>query len=216
MWTERDGEIVEWIGRSRSYERLQALVADGLLEQKTLLHRQPGLYIATRRGLRWHGLQRLGHRLSPAGFEHARQVATTAVQLHKGLAEWRLTGERELRRENLDHNHHRPAESRAGPTNTAFERLVETGGREVESTRGPSLTAGLEGSEGRIAASASSALEGRAGISGGSARVRVAHCATSDGRLDDADDRARLGNTGQRHVRDRGARSEHLWRADVV
>jgi len=84
--TERDAEIVDWVGRlgaagaehamarfgmgrSWAYARLNRLVEDGLLEQRQLLHRQPGLYVATSEGLRWCGLQRLGvHRLSVGGF----------------------------------------------------------------------------------------------------------------------------------------------------
>jgi len=113
--TERDAEIVDWVGRlgaagaehvmarfgmgrSWAYARLSRLVEDGLLEQTQLLHRQPGLYVATAEGLRWRGLQRLGvHRLSVGGFEHARQVATAAVALHEGLVHWTLLSERELR-----------------------------------------------------------------------------------------------------------------------
>ena len=76
MQTERDGQIVEWIGRlgaagaehvmsrfamgrSWAYSRLRSLTADGLLEPRTVLHREPGLYVATNRGLRWRGLGRL-------------------------------------------------------------------------------------------------------------------------------------------------------------
>lgn len=119
MQTERDAEIVGWIGRvgaasarhvmarfrmgqSVTYERLAALVADGLLEHRMLLYRQPGLYFATADGLRWSGLERLGvDRVGPGGFEHARQVATAAVALHHGLPDAEVLSERELRaREN--------------------------------------------------------------------------------------------------------------------
>jgi hypothetical protein len=118
--TERDREIVDWIsrlggagaeqvarrfgmGRSRGYARLGQLVADGLLEHRQLLHRQPGLYLATAEGLRWCGLQRLGvHRVGPGGFEHAWQLATAAVALHEQLFAWRILGEREIRAEEND------------------------------------------------------------------------------------------------------------------
>jgi hypothetical protein len=113
--TERDAEIVDWVGRlgaagaehvmarfgmgrSWAYARLSRLVEDGLLEQKQLLHRQPGLYVATAEGLRWRGLQRLGvQRLSVGGFEHARQVASAAGALHADLPGWTQLSERELR-----------------------------------------------------------------------------------------------------------------------
>jgi hypothetical protein len=86
MQTEKDAEIVGWVGRvgaagaehvmerfamgrSWAYARLASLVSGGLLEQKTLLYRKPGLYVATAEGLRWRGLQRLGvYRVSPSVF----------------------------------------------------------------------------------------------------------------------------------------------------
>jgi hypothetical protein len=120
MHTEKDGEIVAWIGRigaagaeqvmerfamgrSWAYARLSRLVLAGLLEQRTLLYRRPGLYIATAEGLRWQGLQRLGvFRVGAGGFEHARQLAMAAVALERGLPGWRLLGEREIRLEEAD------------------------------------------------------------------------------------------------------------------
>ena len=115
MQTEKDAEIVGWIGRigaggaehvmarfgmgrSWAYARLATLLSGGLLEQKTLLYRQPGLYIATAEGLRWQGLERLGvYRVSPGGFTHAREVANAAVALHRCFPAWTLVSERELR-----------------------------------------------------------------------------------------------------------------------
>jgi hypothetical protein len=121
MQTNRDAEIVDWIGRvgaagtqhiqrrfhmgrSWAYHRLNQLTHDGLLEQTQLLHRHPGLYVATAEGLRWRGLQRLGiHRITPGGFQHAWQVATAAVELHDGLPSWTLLSDREIRdQENED------------------------------------------------------------------------------------------------------------------
>jgi hypothetical protein len=118
--TGRDAEIVDWIGRlgaasaedvmarfqmgrSSAYARLSTLVRDGLLVQRTLLYRQPGLYLATAEGLRWQGLQRLGvYRVGPGGFEHARQVASAAVQLHLALPGWPVLSEREIRAQEAD------------------------------------------------------------------------------------------------------------------
>jgi hypothetical protein len=114
MQTERDAEIVDWVGRldaagaehvmgrfnmgrSWAYQRLNSLVSDGLLEPRQLLYRQPGLYVATAEGLRWRGLQRLGvQQISPGSFEHAWQVATAAVALHQGLPDWTLSSDREI------------------------------------------------------------------------------------------------------------------------
>lgn len=115
MQTRRDAEIVDWVGRlgaagaehvmgrfdmgrSWAYTRLSRLVKDGLLEQRTLLFRQPGLYLATADGLCWQGLGRLGvYRVSPGGFQHAQEVATAAVALHHALPGWEVLSEREIR-----------------------------------------------------------------------------------------------------------------------
>jgi hypothetical protein len=113
--TPKDQEVVSWIaglgaagaehvmtrfgmGRSWAYARLSSLVAGGLLEQRTLLYRQPGLYIATREGLRWCGLERLGvFRVGPGGFRHAREVARVAAFLQSRRPDWRMFSDRELR-----------------------------------------------------------------------------------------------------------------------
>jgi hypothetical protein len=115
MQTERDAQIVSWLGRvgaasaeqvmarfgmgrSWAYRRLSFLVADGLLEHRQLLHRTPGLYLASAQGLRWTGLRRLGvYRLSPGAVHHATELASAAVALHRALPGWRLLSERELR-----------------------------------------------------------------------------------------------------------------------
>jgi hypothetical protein len=118
--TARDQEIVGWIarigaagaehvqarfgmGRSQAYARLSALSSDGLLEQKRLLHRTPGLYVANTEGLRWSGQERLGaQRLSAGGFQHAWEVASAAVALRADLPEWGQLSERELRAREVD------------------------------------------------------------------------------------------------------------------
>lgn len=115
MQTRRDGEIVTWIGGlgaagaehvaerfgvgiKKAYARLHLLTADGLLEHTVLLHRRPGVYSATRQGLRWQGLEYLPVvRVSPGGFEHAWQVAAVAAALHCHLPDSELLGEREIK-----------------------------------------------------------------------------------------------------------------------
>ncbi len=123
MQTERDAEIVRWLGRigaasaedvmmrfgmgrSWAYARLGSLVGGGLLEQKTLLHRRPGLYIATAEGLRWTLQPHLPVcRLSPGSFEHAAQVASRAVALHRALPTYEQLSERELRVREAEESH---------------------------------------------------------------------------------------------------------------
>ena len=115
MLTEMDAGIVDWIGRlgaagaehvmrrmgmgrSWAYHRLGALAADGLLAQQIVLYRRPGMYVATRAGLRWRGLSQLGAcRVGPGAFEHAWQVAESAVALHEHLAGWQTLSDREVR-----------------------------------------------------------------------------------------------------------------------
>jgi hypothetical protein len=121
MQTDRDAQIVSWLarigaasaehvmgrfgmGRSWAYARLSRLVRDGLLEHKRLLYGRPGLYVATAEGLRWTRCERLGaYRLGPGGFQHAWEVATVAVALHRGLLGWELIAEREIRVLENDH-----------------------------------------------------------------------------------------------------------------
>ncbi|HEX3432724.1 MAG TPA: hypothetical protein VHT25_01555 [Solirubrobacteraceae bacterium] len=115
MQTDRDAQIVSWLagigaasaehvmgrfgmGRSWAYARLSRLTADGLLDHRRLLYRTPGLYLATAEGLRWTFSERLGvYKLGPGGFQHAWEVATVAVALHRALPGWELLSEREIR-----------------------------------------------------------------------------------------------------------------------
>jgi hypothetical protein len=118
--TERDAQIVEWLGRiggasaehlmqqfgmsqSVTSRRMCALVADGLVGYRRILHLRPGLYWALREGLRWRGLTRTPvFKVSPATYEHTWQTATAAVALHRALPGWRAIYEREIIRLETD------------------------------------------------------------------------------------------------------------------
>lgn len=121
MQTDRDAQIVDWLGRIGAagaqhvaerfdvnipvaYKRLRSLAVDGLLQRQMILYGRPGMYVATRRGLRWQGLSRLGvfRGVSPGGYEHAWQVSTVAVALHRMLPAWRIVGEREIKALEID------------------------------------------------------------------------------------------------------------------
>jgi hypothetical protein len=111
---ELDAEIVGWIGRlgaagvqhvmarfalrrSWAYERVTELTRDGLLVQNRILYQRPGLYVATGRALRWHGLGGLGVcKVSASKFEHAWHSADVAAALAVGLPDWRVLSEREI------------------------------------------------------------------------------------------------------------------------
>ncbi len=115
MQTERDSEIVSWIGglgaagaehvmsefgmsRSIAYQRLNSLTNDGLLAHHTVLYGRPGMYTATLAGLRWKGIAHLGtFSVRPGSFEHAWQVAHTAVGLGRAMPDWDVMSERQLR-----------------------------------------------------------------------------------------------------------------------
>jgi hypothetical protein len=115
MQTSRDAEIVAWVGRlgaagaehvmgrfgmsrSMAYHRLGLLTKDRLLEHNAVLYGRPGMYTATREGLRWRGIDRLGvFRVGPGAFEHAWQVACVAVELHQAMPGWGVLSEREVR-----------------------------------------------------------------------------------------------------------------------
>jgi hypothetical protein len=115
MQTERDSEIVSWIGglsaagaehvmsefgmsRSIAYQRLNSLTRDGLLEHHTVLYGRPGMYTATLAGLRWKGIGHLGvFSVRPGSFEHPWQVAHAAVQLGRAMPDWEVMSERQLR-----------------------------------------------------------------------------------------------------------------------
>ncbi len=115
MQTERDSQIVSWVGglgaagaehvmsefgmsRSIAYQRLNSLTRDGLLEHHTVLYGRPGMYTATLAGLRWKGIGHLGtFSVRPGSFEHAWQVAQTAVGLGRAMPDWDVMSERQLR-----------------------------------------------------------------------------------------------------------------------
>ncbi len=115
MQTNRDAQIVAWIGRigaagaehvgrrfgmgrSMVYHRLNTLTRDGLLDHQMVLYGRPGIYTATTEGLRWQRLERLPvFKVRAGGFDHAWQVAHTAAELHRALPGWDVVGEREIR-----------------------------------------------------------------------------------------------------------------------
>jgi hypothetical protein len=86
------------MSRSMAYHRLGLLTHEQLLEHRGVLFGRPGMYTATRVGLRWRGLERLGvFQVGPGAFEHAWQVARVAVELHCAMPGWGVLSEREVR-----------------------------------------------------------------------------------------------------------------------
>lgn len=115
MLTERDLRFLAWIGglgaaggehvaarfaidRPTCYRRLRVLTNEGLLESRRLFYQRPGLYWATRPGLRVCGLAGLGvFGVGATNFEHSWEVAAVAAALAPGLPGWEVLGEREMR-----------------------------------------------------------------------------------------------------------------------
>ena len=124
--TERDVEIVRWIGRvgvaearqvaarwqrepwrqdgaakgmpaSNVYRRLRGLEAQGLLARKRLLHGEPGVFLATVDGLRLAGLDLRARKVSAAGVAHATQATWLALLLEEEFGPERVVTEREVR-----------------------------------------------------------------------------------------------------------------------
>lgn len=115
MITNRDIEIVDWVGRigaadpvhvmarfgmgrTVTYRRLAALEDAGLVERSRLLHAQAGLVVATRAGLRLCGLEELGAaRVSAASVAHWSASTTVAVLLERRHGNGSVGSVREIR-----------------------------------------------------------------------------------------------------------------------
>jgi len=112
--TERDLEIVMFVGRHRAVEgrqvaerfgmhlsnahrRLGALVRGGLLEHRRLLHGRPGVYLATRAGLELVGLELPAARVDLRTYEHDVELVWLALELEQEFGRAAVVTERELR-----------------------------------------------------------------------------------------------------------------------
>jgi hypothetical protein len=86
------------LGRTVAYRRLGACVDAELLALVRLLHGQPGLYVATQRGLRFAGLDEFSVcRVSVASATHWQTCARLAVWLERTHPGFVVRSERELR-----------------------------------------------------------------------------------------------------------------------
>ncbi|HEU4973725.1 MAG TPA: hypothetical protein VFT50_01445 [Baekduia sp.] len=116
--TDRDLEIVRWLGRVRlasvehvrlrfgmgrtkAYERLAGLVARGLVVRERHVPGH-GVYVATREGLRVAGLAMAPARVSLGALAHDLACAEVVARIEAGLPAARLLTERQLRA----HVHH--------------------------------------------------------------------------------------------------------------
>lgn len=112
--TPRDREIVRWIGRLRmvtavqvaerfglgravGYARLGGLVQLGLLEHARIFHAFPGVYLATRAGLRVVDLELPPARVDVRTYEHDLELSSLVIQLEREFGRDRVMTEREIR-----------------------------------------------------------------------------------------------------------------------
>ncbi len=92
--------IAKNVSEGSARARLQAAQRDGLLTCARPLVKRPALYTATRAGMRKSGLHGLDPcRVSASGAAHLIACAAVAATLQRGYPDHRVSGERELRRE---------------------------------------------------------------------------------------------------------------------
>ncbi len=140
MVTERDIQILEWIGRqgaaraehvmarfhmgrTAAYRRLAELVDYGLLRRERVLYNDGALLVATAEGLRAAGLHQLRPtRIALAQIPHMLSSATLAAQLEPRLEDQKLLTDRE----------HRAAENTTGqPLGSAILGPADNGHRRL-------------------------------------------------------------------------------------
>ncbi len=124
--TERDREIVRWIGRvgvaearqvaarwqrerlrengskrglpqSNAYRRLRVLESLRLLERRRLLHGEPAVFLATAEGLRLAELDLRVRKVSAGGLAHATEATWLSLALEDEFGEECVVTEREIR-----------------------------------------------------------------------------------------------------------------------
>lgn len=112
--TPRDRAIVRWVGRLRmataaqvadrfdlgravSYSRLSGLVRLGLLKHARIFHGEPGVYLATRTGLRSIDLELPPARVDLRTYSHDLYVSSLVIELEREFGGERVHTEREMR-----------------------------------------------------------------------------------------------------------------------
>jgi hypothetical protein len=92
--------VAQNVSESSARARVRAAERDGLLRCSRPLAKRPALYTATRSGMRDCGLRGLDPcRVSASGATHLIAVAAVAAALQRGYPNHRVSGERELRRD---------------------------------------------------------------------------------------------------------------------
>lgn len=112
--TQRDREIVRWIGRLRmvsaaqvadrfglgravAYNRLRGLVGLGLLEHQRIFHAAPGVYLTSRAGLAATGVDLPPAHVDLRTYDHDLELSSLLIDLELEFGEAALLTEREMR-----------------------------------------------------------------------------------------------------------------------
>jgi hypothetical protein len=112
--TNRDTQIVRWVGRLRmataqqiaerfglgrtvTYARLGVLVRLGLLEHARIFHGAPGVYVATRAGLAAVDLALPRARVDLRTYAHDLELSSLVVDLEREFGREQVSTEREMR-----------------------------------------------------------------------------------------------------------------------
>jgi hypothetical protein len=112
--TNRDTQIVRWVGRLRmataqqiaerfglgrtvTYTRLGVLVRLGLLEHARIFHGAPGVYLATRAGLAALDLALPPARVDLRTYAHDLELSSLVVDLEREFGREQVSTEREMR-----------------------------------------------------------------------------------------------------------------------
>src|SRR3954453_135311 len=112
--TARDEAIVRFVGlqvgvearqiavwqamdRAHVFRRCKRLVELGLLRQERVVHGRPGLYLATKAGLDFAGLELPAARLSLWSYAHAAELVWLHIDLEREFGPERILTERQIR-----------------------------------------------------------------------------------------------------------------------
>jgi hypothetical protein len=154
--TERDEAIVRFVGlqvavearqiavwqrmdRAHVFRRCKRLVELGLLRQERVVHGRPGLYLATKAGLDFAGVELPAARLNLWSYAHAVELVWLYIDLEREFGADRVITERQIRtlegraaweaeRSRLRHRPRLALDGSGGPRSLHYPDLVVEGG----------------------------------------------------------------------------------------
>lgn len=134
-------QIAAWqeMDRAHVFRRCKRLVELGLLRQERVVHGRPGLYVATKAGLEFAGLELAPARVNLWSYVHSVELVWLFIDLAREFGTTRLATERAIRAHELGHawaakrarERYEPSYALAGgggPRSLYFPDLVVDGG----------------------------------------------------------------------------------------